>query len=468
MDATRKDGRPLPDPDNYRLLIALTWLAAFFVEVFGTAVLAGVHQTDADRAGYWPSWTWCWVLAGTGVLVFYSALSSAYLSGGRKIAKAERFHHKGRWEREKAMAAELEVEERRRRLFGRHRVPAALTMSPLLWALPLTFTASKALPPDPVTGQNSADPANITIGLVLPVVTILLWLLTGWLLTGFAVLVWLGWAAFTATWHLTAADAIGFAGFGMLVVGVPVVVAVRQRAVAREDAARDSSHVVPSLTGPDPQERRPRRSRTTNRVILAYRSLQTAMVLALVGQEAFASVTLNRLPHSGGSGLVLPGCLAGVAAAVFYATAITVRYHGAHVRPLLATIDDNEYLLREKARQMESRISRFGTNRLPLTAAITPTVWALPVWAGGLAYAARDPETGEPGPNLVNLAIGVILAISGPWLWTRTNRTLTVLGLVAWTGWAAVTLAGHPFAGAVIGGGGVLLVYTAVRMTPRP
>lgn len=67
MNSTRNDGRPTPDPDNYRLMVILTWLAAFIVEIFGTAVLVGIHQTDEDRAGYWPSWPWCCVLGGTAV-----------------------------------------------------------------------------------------------------------------------------------------------------------------------------------------------------------------------------------------------------------------------------------------------------------------------------------------------------------------------------------------------------------------
>jgi hypothetical protein len=463
MDSTRKDGRPTPDPDNYRLLIALTWVAAFLVEIFGTAVLTGIHQADDDRAGYWPSWTWCCVLEGTGVLVFYSALSGAYRSGGRAVVRAERLQRKRRREAE----AELVAEERRVRLFGRRRLPIALTLSPMLWALPLIFAGTESLPADPDTGQKGGDPANITLGLVLPIVVLLLWTLTGWLLTAFAVAVWLGWAACTASWHLTAADAVGFPGLGMMVIAVPVMVAKRRRTVAREEAAEGASRVMPSLTGPGPQERAPSRSRTTNNLVRAYRSLQAVMVLAFVGQEVFASITLYRLPHSSSSGLVLSGSLAVAAAVVFYAAAITVRYHSARMALLLSIDDSNEYLLRDQARQVEQRVDRFGPKQLPLVAAITPTLWTLPVWVGGLAYAVRDPATGQPGPNLFNMAVGAALAITAPWLWRRTNRALTVLGLVVWVGWAAWTLAGHPFAGAVVGGVGVLLVSATVRLAPR-
>jgi hypothetical protein len=463
LSSTRNDGKPTPDPDTYWLLVTLTWLAVPVVEVFGTAVLTGIHQTDEDRAGYWPSWAWCCTLAGTAVLVFYTALSSARRHGGRAVVRAQRLQSRPGWKREAEVAADLEEKERRKRLFGKQGVPMAIAMSPLLWALPLTFAGAASLPPDPDTGQKGVDTANLTIGLVLPVVTILLWLLTGWLLTTFAVAVWLGWAVGTASGHLEPADVIGVAGLVALAVMVPVAVAVRQRAVARQDAAAYSAPGVHSLTGPAPQELRARRSRTSNGLIFAYRSLQTVMVLALVCQEIFTSITLYRLPHSGGSELVLSGSLAIAATVAFYATLAVIRSRRTRetMAKLLPPTNAWGYEGAAEAFEAKRRVSRFSPTRMPVMIAITPTVWTLPVWIGGLAYAVRDPETGQPGPNLLNLAVGAVLAFTARSLWKHTNRTLTGVGLAVWTGWTALTLAGHPFAGGVIAGLGILPVVAA-------
>ena len=46
----RNDGMPTPDPDGYRLLVVLAWLATLFVEVFKTAGLTGIRETAVDRS----------------------------------------------------------------------------------------------------------------------------------------------------------------------------------------------------------------------------------------------------------------------------------------------------------------------------------------------------------------------------------------------------------------------------------
>lgn|GEM_PF-2751618 len=227
MGSTRNDGMPTPDPDSYRLLVALAWLAALFVEVFGTAVCTGVRQTALDRAGYWPSWATCCWMAGVATLVFYFVVFAAWRHGGRAAAAAKRRERQSRFRTE----AELRAEERRGQLFGR-KLPMTIAVTPALWTVPVTLAGTEALPKDPVTGQNGADPSNVVTGILLAVVALGLWSTTGRLLAASAVAVWLPWAVCTEFGHLVAADVVGYVGLFALAVTVPVIVAIRRRRTA--------------------------------------------------------------------------------------------------------------------------------------------------------------------------------------------------------------------------------------------
>lgn len=227
MGSTRNDGMPTPDPDGYRMLQALAWLATPFVEVFGSAAASGTQRTPEERAGWSPTWPECCLITAVAALIFYAAVIASRRHGGRAAALAERRRFSSE------VRAEAAREQSRARYFGDRRLPFAAMVSPALWTLPVIIAGIQDLPPDPVTGQAEMSVGNMVAGMVLAVMVILLWSLTGRALTALGVAVWLTWAGWTMDGKVTAGAHDGFAGITIVLVAVVLAVVPRRRALSR-------------------------------------------------------------------------------------------------------------------------------------------------------------------------------------------------------------------------------------------
>jgi Na+/melibiose symporter-like transporter len=220
---------PEPGLAGYRSLQLLAWTAAPFVMVFGTVVLVGVRRTPDDRDGYIISWPVCCAIAAAATVVCYSTLFALRRHRSRAAAVEARRERQTRSQN----SAEAYWEETRSRYFGDKRLPLAIPVSPALWTVPVMFSGVEQLPPDPVTGQAPVNVGSLVVGIVLPVLAIILWSLTGRGLTALCVLAWTGWAGAAVGGHETGAAIAGWIGLVAVVVATVATTVVRRRELAR-------------------------------------------------------------------------------------------------------------------------------------------------------------------------------------------------------------------------------------------
>lgn len=227
VGSTRNDGMPEPEPGTYRLLVAAAWLAVPFVEVFGCAAASGARHTPAERASWSPSWPACCLITAAGALAFYAALIAARRHGGRALVAASR----RRWQSE--LRAEAAREQRRVAYFGDRRLAFPVVVTPMLWTLPVMFAGAQDQPPDPATGQPGVSVGNIVAGMVLAIVPLLLWSLTGRWLTALGAAAWLSWAAWTMRGDPTAGAYDGSVATAVVLVCLIATIVVRRSAIRR-------------------------------------------------------------------------------------------------------------------------------------------------------------------------------------------------------------------------------------------
>ncbi|GAA2017689.1 hypothetical protein GCM10009839_11960 [Catenulispora yoronensis] len=201
-----------------------------FVVVFGSEFLVGLRQTPDVRDGYRPSWSLACAIAAVSAGVFYGALVAARRSPGRGIAKARR---RQGYRRQYDAQAEAYWEDLRTRYFGPKRVPLAFVVTPALWLLPITFTASDLGPPDPVTGQAPVYVGNLVAGFALAVAPVLVWSLAGRTVTAMCLGAWSAYAGWTEAGHPFAGGVAGFVGLAATLVVLVATVVVRRRRPAR-------------------------------------------------------------------------------------------------------------------------------------------------------------------------------------------------------------------------------------------